>query len=41
MSAHRQNYTPPEPRTQQIANVGMAIVIGLAVALLIVHWSLQ
>ncbi len=41
MSAHRQNYTPERPRTEQVANVALAMVIGVAIALLFVHWSLQ
>lgn len=44
MSAHRQNFTP-SPRDEAadvaFADVGLAIVIGVALALLALHWCLQ
>lgn len=41
MSAHRQNYTPPRSADCQAAGVVLAVVIGIALVLLTVHWSLQ
>lgn len=41
MSAHRQNHTPASGAGHQAAGVGLAVVIGIALALLILHWSCQ
>lgn len=41
MSAHRQNHTPPRSTERQTAGVALAVVIGIAIALLSVHWSMQ
>lgn len=41
MSAHRQNHTPATSADNRAASVGLAVVIGIAIALLILHWSCQ
>lgn len=41
MSAHRQNHTPAPIADRHAAGVGLAAVIGIALALLILHWSCQ
>lgn len=44
MSAHRQNFTPsPSDDASDVsfAGIGLAIVIGVALAMLALHWCLQ
>lgn len=41
MSVHRQNYTPRRARQNPGLSIGLAIVIGIALTQLALHWSLQ
>ncbi len=43
MSRHRQNFTPAPaaPHAHSALGVALALVCGIAIALLTLHWSLQ
>lgn len=41
MSAYRQNYKPQRSPQNPGLSIGLAIVIGIALTQLALHWSLQ